>query len=104
MSRNHIVLNLLTGQQSVVPYTVDEEAAADAANAADVAAQAPVMADAARVAAIRANARRQALIAAIMQTDDAGILTYINNNVTDLASAKVMLANIALLVAGVIRS
>ena len=56
-----------------------------------------------RIAAIFANPRRQALLAAALNTDDAGIINYINSNVTDLASARTMLANLALLILGVIR-
>lgn len=56
-----------------------------------------------RIAAILANPRRQALLTAALNTDDAGIINYINSNVTDLASARTMLANLALLILGVIR-
>lgn len=63
-----------------------------------------VTADQQRVIAILANPRRQALLAAALQTDDAGIISYINNNVTDLPSARTMLANIALILLAVVRS
>ncbi len=65
---------------------------------------APAIADAAKVAAVKANARRVALITAIQNSDDAGVISYVNTKVTDLASAKVLLTDLALLVAGVIRS
>jgi len=53
------------------------------------------------------NVNRQNIVAAIEAADpatiDIAITNYINNNVTDLASAKVMLIRLALLVAIVIR-
>lgn len=57
-----------------------------------------------RVIAILANPRRQALLAAALQTDDAGIISYIEAQVTDLASAKKMLENIALILLAVVRN
>lgn len=57
-----------------------------------------------RVLAILANPRRQALLTAALATDDQGIINYINAQVTDLASAKVMLTNIALILLAVVRS
>lgn len=64
----------------------------------------PPTPDAVRITAIKANARRQALVTAIQGSDDAGVIRYVNTKVTDLPSAKVLLTDLALLVAGVIRS
>lgn len=104
MARNRIVIDVATGSQTVVPYTAQEEADAGAIKAADDLARAPIIADQVRVAAVKANARRIALVTAIQGSDDAGVISYVNTKVTDLASAKVLLTDLALLVAGVIRS
>lgn len=57
-----------------------------------------------RIIAILSNPRRQAILTAALSTDDAGIITYINNNVTDLPSARTMIENLALVILAVIRS
>lgn len=56
-----------------------------------------------REAALVADADRQVLVAAIQDATPAQIKTFITNNVTDLASARLMLIKLALLVAKVIR-
>lgn len=60
-------------------------------------------ADQVRDEALLADADRQALLAAIRNATPAQIKTYINNNVTDLASARTMLTRIALLIALIVR-
>lgn len=64
---------------------------------------APPTADDVRDEALLADTDRQAIITAIRNATPAQIKTYVNNNVTDLASARVMLRNLALLVALAIR-
>lgn len=64
MSRNHIVTDLQTGQQTTVPYTAQEEADADAAKTADDAAQAPLIVAAER----RSNLTNDATLRQFVQT------------------------------------
>ena len=61
-------------------------------------------ASAARVAQFLADTDRQTLLANFLTATPAQIKTYVNNNVTDLASAKVLLQRILLLVAVIIRN
>ena len=59
-------------------------------------------------AALLGNVNRQNIVAAIQAADpttlDVAVTNYVNNNVTDLASARAMLVKLALLVVYVIRS
>lgn len=52
-----------------------------------------------RIAAFQSDTNRQAMLAALTSATPAQVQTYINNNVTDLPSAKVMLYKIALILA-----
>lgn len=52
-----------------------------------------------RIAAFQADTNRQAMLAALTSATPAQVQTYINNNFTDLPSAKVMLYKIALILA-----
>lgn len=63
----------------------------------------PRTADEVRDEALLMDVDRQAIVAALRDATPAQIKTYVNNNVTDLASARVMLRNLALLVALAIR-
>lgn len=63
----------------------------------------PLTADELRDEALIADVDRQAIVAAIRNATPAQIKAYVNNNVTDLASARAMLRNLALLVALTIR-
>lgn len=63
------------------------------------AAQAAIAADAARDAAMASDVDRQDILAKIATATPTQIKNYINNNVTDLASAKVFLMKLTLLVA-----
>lgn len=77
MARTHIIVDLTTGLQTSVPYTPQEEADADAAQAADQAAQAPIIADQQRRAAIRLNARTTAIIAALTTSNDTQLIAAV---------------------------
>ena len=57
-----------------------------------------------RVAAINGNSRRKALVTAIQGSDDAALITFLQNKITDLPTARTVLIDLALLVAGVIRN
>jgi hypothetical protein len=61
-------------------------------------------ADDIRIAAWLADVDRQNLVQQIANATPAQVKTYVNNNVTDLASAKVLLMKLILLVALTIRS
>lgn len=63
----------------------------------------PLTADEVRDDALIADTDRQTIVNAIRNATPAQIKNYVNNNVTDLASARVMLRNLALLVAMVVR-
>ncbi len=63
----------------------------------------PLTEDEIRDEALLADPDRQAIMTAIRDATPAQIKTYINNNVTDLASARAMLRNLALLVALVVK-
>jgi hypothetical protein len=105
MTRSRLVCDFNTGGQTVVPYTADEETAADADNAAWTIAQAPITADQQRVATLRLNARRQALITAIQNNDDAGLIAAAQARYPSLSGdAAKFVADMILLVAAVIRS
>lgn len=54
-------------------------------------------------ASVKANARRQALVAAIKSANDAQLLTYVQNNTDTNAKMRILLGDLVLLVAGVIR-
>lgn len=60
-------------------------------------------ADQSRNAALDADTDRQNILQAIKGASPAQIKNYINNNVTDLASARTMLIRLALLVAKAIQ-
>lgn len=52
-----------------------------------------------RLATFQSDTNRQAILAAIGNATPAQVASYVNNNVTDLASAKAMLVKITLLLA-----
>lgn len=89
---------------TAIAWTQDAVDAYKAALLAAYVPPAPPTPDQLRILAILGNQRRQALVTAALATDDAGIINYINSNVTDLPSARTMLANLALLVLAVIRA
>lgn len=64
-----------------------------------LAAEASLAEDATRVIGIRADAERAELLNRLKTATPAQIRTYVNNNVTDLASAKLMMARILVLIA-----
>lgn len=64
----------------------------------------PPTAEQQRVSALKANARRKALVTAIQGSDDAQLITFLTNNITDLPTARTQIINLALLVAAAIRS
>lgn len=86
-----------------VQLTPAEETARDAEEAAANAATAAASAEAARVASIRADAGYTNLLDAIKAATPAQIDTYLDNNVTDLASARAVLKRMAKLLAVVIK-
>lgn len=105
MARTHIVVDLKTGQQSVVPYTTEEEAQADLDKAADDAAQAPLIIQQQRIAAVKLNARRQALVTAIQNNDDVGLIAAAQARYPSLTGDAAKFAvDVLLLIAGQIRS
>lgn len=105
MTRFRRVLDLTKGTISDVPYTLQEEADADAAKAADDLDQAPVLLQQQRTAAVRANARRQMLVTAIQNNDDAGLITAMQARYPGLTGDAAKFAvDVTLLVAGVIRN
>ncbi len=61
-------------------------------------------ADDIRVAAFLSDIDRQALVTAVQTATPAQIKTFVTNNVTDLASARVMLMKILLLISMTVRS
>jgi hypothetical protein len=85
MARSRIIVDLSSGGQSIVPYTAQEESAADAAKAADDVVQAPIIADQQRVAAIKANARTTAIVNALTTKDDVGLIAAVQNRYPSLA-------------------
>lgn len=85
MARNRIVIDLVTGKQSVVRYTPEEEAQADLDKAVDDAAQTPIIADQQRIAAIRANARTAAIVNALTTKDDIGLIAAVQNRYPSLS-------------------
>ena len=54
-----------------------------------------------RLQAFQSDSNRQAILAAISNATPAQVATYVNNQVTDLASAKAMLVKVVLLLATV---
>jgi len=99
MSRNHIVIDIVTGQQTVVPYTPQEEAQADLDKAADDLAQAPIIAASQRKADFKADPNYQTMLTQLKAATPGQVSAYITNNVIDLPSARAMLIKLALIVA-----
>lgn len=105
MARTHIVVDVTTGQLTSVPYTAAEEAQADIDKAADDAVQAPLILQQQRTNAVKLNARRQALVAAIQNNDDAGLIAAAQARYPSLSGDAAKFAvDVLLLIAGQIRS
>lgn len=99
MARNHIVTDVSTGLQTVVPYTPQEEADADTQKAADDLAQAPIIAETQRKAGLSADANVLALLTQAKTASNAQIDTWLTNNVTTLAQARTVLGALVKFVA-----
>lgn len=94
MSR--IVFDLKTGQQVVVPLTPEEEADAVARTAAEQAEQAPIIAARSALIAAKAEAQADNIVQYLRDHTPAECAQYVQDNVTDLASAKAFLKKVAI--------
>ncbi len=77
MTRFARTIDLATGVETLVPFTPQEEAGADAAKAADDLDQISIVAEKQRRAVIRANARTAALINALTTQNDTGLIAAV---------------------------
>lgn len=91
MARTHIVTDLSTGQQVVVPYTAQEEIDADVALAANDTVQQALQAEVTRKAGLSADANVLALLTQAKTSSNAQIDTWLTTNVTTLAQARTVL-------------
>ena len=91
------------GSIQIVPLTPDEEAQAllDASNAATM--QATLDAATARKATFLSDTDYQDLLNRLASATPAQIKNYVANNVTDLASAKMLMTKILLLISLIAR-
>lgn len=93
---NRIIVDVRTGEQSVVSLTPEEEADAAARTAAEDAVEAPKRAELVAIAQIRDAVKADVTTQNFFTKTDAEIMTFVRTQidaqgVTDLASAKAAL-------------
>lgn len=93
---NRIVFDLKTGQQVVVPLTPEEEADAVARTAAEQAEQAPIIAARSVLIAAKTEAQADNIVQYLRDHTPTECEQYVQNSVTDLASAKAFLKKVAI--------
>lgn len=100
MARFHLVVNAQTNQETLVPYTPEEE------SAADVIAQA--MAERASLLAadneVKNTAKADAVINYLVTHTPAEIVAYVNSNVANLAEARNLLGKLAVAISAIARN
>lgn len=94
MSR--IVIDVKTGEQSIVPLTPEEEADAASRTAAEIAENAPREAARQALVAAKAEAKADIIVQYLRDHTPAECAQYVQDNVTDLASAKAFLKKVAI--------
>lgn len=106
MSRFHRIARLVDGRSVVedIPFTPEEEVARDAEEAAWAAGQPARDAEEARLAGLKNDPQRADLIDRLRTATAQQISDYIDANVTDLASARVLLKKIVLVLSLIVRS
>lgn len=90
---NRIVINVTTGEQTVVPLTAEEIADAQARTAAEATSPARLAEEAASAA--KAYAGADAVVQYLRDHTPAECEAYVMANVTDLPSARALLAKFA---------
>lgn len=93
---NKIVIDVRTGLQQVVALTPEEEADAVARTAAEEAVAAPIREQAAADVIAANSAKSDNVIQYLVTHTPAECAQYVQDNVTDLASAKAFLKKVAM--------
>lgn len=93
---NKIVIDVRTGSQQVVALTPEEEADAVARTAAEEAVAAPIRKQAADDVIAANSAKSDNVIQYLVTHTPAECAQYVQDNVTDLASAKAFLKKVAM--------
>lgn len=93
---DRIEINAVTGQSQVIQLTAEEEADAIARHNATESIEAPKRAQAAADAAAKAEAKADNIVQYLRDHTPDECAQYVQNNVTDLASAKAFLKKVAI--------